>query len=106
MPDLEALHPNRHGVGVVWVIDFGHQNGVRFHAYPFLGPPSAADQSPEAVLIVRLADHLQVNPALAEQNFRAVMRPSGLLVRVRCLKLTGPVPTAAKYLPKKTHISS
>lgn len=75
-----ALHPNPHGVGVVWVIGFGRQRGVHAYAHPLLGTASAAHQSPAAVLVMGLADHVQVDMALAEQNFRSVTRSSGLLV--------------------------
>jgi hypothetical protein len=104
--NFEPLHPNRHGVGVVQIIGFGCQPGTHVHAHPFLGTASATHQSPEAVLVMGFADHVQVNTALAEQNFRPVMRWSRLLVRVGSLKLIRPGPAASEYPLKNAHISS
>jgi hypothetical protein len=87
--DLEALHPYRHGVGVIGVVGLGDQHGIHLHAHAVGSSAAPPNHLPEVVLIAGLAHHFEADPALAELNLHAVIHPAGPLIPAGCQRPVG-----------------
>ena len=72
---LQPLHPDRHGVSVIRIVILGNQHRIDGLAYPLIRP-ARTHQTPQILLVVRLADDIQIVIAVQERNFDAITRMS------------------------------